>query len=1155
MTFHSMKRQELKMSLFFLLILFSNPMITFSQNNHIGSPQAVLPSVEAIAAVRGAAIPTGGYTGVPNIGVPLFSLSGKELSYPIGLRYHTAADREVPVSSWVGAGWNLEGAGMITRVINGVSDFSANGYIGSNLPTALNSTSSTFITQALKGQTDTGPDVFYYNFAGFKGKFMFSPTGELIADPADHLKIAPMSDEAAAWTIYDAKGYKYVFGGWGAVERISGGAITGWYLSKIISPHGEELNFTYHTAQSVASPYYNTAATNNTFTSGTFSAQQQVYSMPGSYQVPYLDNVVLISGGYKEQAVFESELLSTNERVLLKISYSTRSSGTSWEKRRDCYLGYEVNTNGDKLNLTKVVQVDPIEEKSVSAVEMGYHSSYGHEIISYQKYSSGRTVSYHFEPHDFSNATLTSADLTKLNAGLRISRIDVVEPDTPTLYINYDYTDDQGASSGKLFNTPVFGYTTYRWVQQTDQPFSKISGTVDLSYVSPLFSTVLGGPLVTYSQVTRTAAGNGKVVSTFTNNENYKAATISQEGYYTSSFAAPYFGLDFRNGKLEEQTYYKKTGSGAADWYAVGHTIFHYDEITRTDLKGINFIAIDAASDKDVASAATAISNSTGTTVTVPQITGMQVYTVPVSWSRLSWQENVYSESAGAAQTTSAAYNYTADNFARDITYTLANGRKVRTTMTYPVDYAGQPVYDEMVSRHMLSYPVESLSEQQLAGASDWSILAGSVTDYGFFADNDPSNDQPDHHNEHILAQSVYSWEDVRAGDVPASEIPAISDKNYRLSTSLNYDGYGHVIEKNSKGEVSSVLWDAIGNLPVAEVANAEHDDVYFNGFEDNGSTANAKTGLRGNPSGQFTVPFTPDPAKTYRMSYWYYANGTWNYREKAFDPQINEGTALDEVRVYPAGALMSSTGYDDRDNTVSGTDANYISSYFDYNSLDQVKNVRDNDKNILRTIAHNYSYLPPCDEVSAQPLQASFVGGEQLTMVFDQYSTITASVTGGCGKKTYKWYIISSSNVETYQGENTTGELKIKPICSEFFIVKCEITDELGYNPVTIKKYVKVNLAATQLQTTFTPASPYTYCPGDQIVLTPSTTGGCGSYSYSWVYSYYDDSNVQHTVSSNGSPAVFSFLGKGNVKCTATDSFGNKATTTVTIGLNTSCR
>src|SRR5438874_8084943 len=73
------------------------------------------------------------FNGMPDISVPVYTLSYGKINIPIWLRYNAAAVKPAQQPGWVGSGWDLDCGGAITRQKHGkVDEWYVNNYAGSN---------------------------------------------------------------------------------------------------------------------------------------------------------------------------------------------------------------------------------------------------------------------------------------------------------------------------------------------------------------------------------------------------------------------------------------------------------------------------------------------------------------------------------------------------------------------------------------------------------------------------------------------------------------------------------------------------------------------------------------------------------------------------------------------------------------------------------------------------------------------------------------------------------------------------------------------------------------------------------------------------------------------------------------------------------------
>jgi hypothetical protein len=237
------------------------------------------PSPNAAALGKYGEVPVSLYTGIANINIPIYELKGNDISIPVSLSYHPSGIRVDEESSWVGLGWVLNGGGVITRSVVGVNDdHQYYGYLHTPaIPAKLLDFSAitapqevtdnnNFLYNATINHLDPEPDIYYYNFNGYSGKFVFDANGVPQTIPSSNLLIEanPLEMPLQNFTITTPDGIKYKFGGTGKIEESTPVYVqyddfynyltqskfhekfnSAWYLSEIRSPNGETIFFTY----------------------------------------------------------------------------------------------------------------------------------------------------------------------------------------------------------------------------------------------------------------------------------------------------------------------------------------------------------------------------------------------------------------------------------------------------------------------------------------------------------------------------------------------------------------------------------------------------------------------------------------------------------------------------------------------------------------------------------------------------------------------------------------------------------------------------------------------------------------------------------------------------------------------------------------------
>jgi YD repeat-containing protein len=97
-------------------------------------------------------------------------------------------------------------------------------------------------------------------------------------------------------------------------------------------------------------------------------------------------------------------------------------------------------------------------------------------------------------------------------------------------------------------------------------------------------------------------------------------------------------------------------------------------------------------------------------------------------------------------------------------------------------------------------------------------------------------------------------------------------------------------------------------------------------------------------------------------MSYWYWHNNTWNFSgEVAFNRNITSpGSKLDEIRVFPKNARMTTYTHEVGIGVKQVTDVNNRTMTYEYDAFGRLHLVRDKDANIVQRVNYHYKNQTP---------------------------------------------------------------------------------------------------------------------------------------------------------------------------------------------------
>ena len=232
-----------------------NCLVAQEQDENIYETSITPPSPTAYALGKYGQIPVGLFTGTPMVDIPLYAFKSKGITVPISLSYRSNGIKVDQLSSNAGLGWSLNAGGVITRIVRDEEDENGLPYPKGG-PRGTKGLSSSLVREyffkAGGYEADSEPDLYMFNFMGHSGSFIFDDEGKIIMA---HLKDLRIEQSKTGFKITDSKGYQYIFqDAESTINRSSGrGHVppgspieTAWYLSLIIDPKNDQVNFHYN---------------------------------------------------------------------------------------------------------------------------------------------------------------------------------------------------------------------------------------------------------------------------------------------------------------------------------------------------------------------------------------------------------------------------------------------------------------------------------------------------------------------------------------------------------------------------------------------------------------------------------------------------------------------------------------------------------------------------------------------------------------------------------------------------------------------------------------------------------------------------------------------------------------------------------------------
>ncbi len=215
------------------------------------NPSVIPPSPTAYEITKYGGHDTRLHTGTFDYVIPLVTLTGQNLELPIKMRYSSNGVQVDQISTWVGMSWTLNAGGCITRMVQDKIDSETSPPIPESLETEHNKVKSQYVNN--EDIYDSEPDVYSYNFQNYSGKFVHNNSesdNSFVPIPYEKIKIEKRMD---TFLITTPDGVEYYFSDIGFSDPYNPCSDFGhfsmtynvWYLSKIIHPTGEEIDFKY----------------------------------------------------------------------------------------------------------------------------------------------------------------------------------------------------------------------------------------------------------------------------------------------------------------------------------------------------------------------------------------------------------------------------------------------------------------------------------------------------------------------------------------------------------------------------------------------------------------------------------------------------------------------------------------------------------------------------------------------------------------------------------------------------------------------------------------------------------------------------------------------------------------------------------------------
>jgi len=222
----------------------------------------VIPaSPNASAITKSGNIPISQSTGIPQVGIPVYTWSGGNfgINMTISLDYHAGGIKVDEMASNVGLGWSLNAGGVVSRTVRGVYDeLPGDGFLYRSMPSSNTEGNGTVNTphpdrlfyRMNSGLIDTQNDIFNFSFNGRSGSFVLGRNNDILLLDQSRLKIEKFITQVnnkpviSKFVITDEMGYQYLFEDYEITNTGKYGYqsshTSSWFLTKVFNPAGTD---------------------------------------------------------------------------------------------------------------------------------------------------------------------------------------------------------------------------------------------------------------------------------------------------------------------------------------------------------------------------------------------------------------------------------------------------------------------------------------------------------------------------------------------------------------------------------------------------------------------------------------------------------------------------------------------------------------------------------------------------------------------------------------------------------------------------------------------------------------------------------------------------------------------------------------------------
>lgn len=951
------------------------------------------------------------FTGEASIQIPIYTYEDRDFTIPLFLGYNSCGFIPDKREGIVGLNWYLNAGGVITRRVNGFPDDKAGN--PNNIPTSLHGlyygvknniikttskaniynfqTGSVTVTEYWNiGGCEVDPDQFTVNAPGISGVFFIENNGAVhfVGDKNYTVDLSNFGIQFSSGRdineseiiITNDQGYKYYFGGTIQHLEISypfdnvttpdsdyGPTIIGWHLTRIEAPNGRKAIYSYRTFNEGIPDKY---------PSDSEHYLMSIHDVDFMYYYSDCSNFGSGFCSYGSGSAGSTVYEVTKTTYLNKITIDQNIIEFSYQQRDNkFYQGLSITSNYDQ----KTLQINKIFVKHNSNIIKSYTLGYTYMGGTYSRYfltslqedgAPTYTFSYYINQSGLPAPTTHGIDYWGFwngnNAGGPLIPSSSYNEDGDIIYSGAEREPNESLCDVTLLeqiNYPTGGYTHFDY--EGHRYSQRLERRIDNNYLPDLYTT--GNLLAGGARIKEIKDNDGKGNEVTKNYEYYRnyPNTNQSSGILLDWPRYLYAWKSSCNG--QSQITVKKQSQSANQNHNSSENYIHYSEVTEKlspsngylvtkftsyennpDVNEHDSLIIDEAflqcvTNKDLYNnyvgirmndcsfqrgypyEITTYTNNgvrvqKKSTTSFTQLTEypnnyavavMQTGALAISFKLYHAPflpkteiDSTFSSLGNTATITNYVYN--SRNLLSEKLLTAHSGT-FKTVYKYPYNYyqganliytSSASIFKSMVDKNILRTPLE------VTQIKDNKIIGSSLNLYKV-------------ENNIVVPGEYYSLElatpiatpfpGLSYTSVSSNQVTFNKSTDYKLRAQyLKHDDFGNLTElKRNNNAPVAFLWDSCGTHLMAEVINATYSQISsLNGQSQDYSSLSLYNNIK--------------------------------------------NLGLTYMNTYCYSPLKGMSGQ---------TDENGVTSYYDYDNLERLENIRNDDQNITsRNYYHYYS-------------------------------------------------------------------------------------------------------------------------------------------------------------------------------------------------------